>query len=424
MKENNLIFLISQPRSGSTLLQKIIGNHSKIYTRSEPWIMLPFAYSLKKTGNWSEYDNLLYQMASNDFISNLSEGKTTYLNELKSLSLNLYKDYLNKSKCEFFLDKTPRYYFIYKELLEIFPNSKYILLIRNPLAILNSILTTWVKDDYNKLSKYKYDLFFAIKYITNLEKESNIHLIKYENLLASPVEKVKEIFNYLDINYEEGLFTHRNREKMFFGDPENVYKYKNIKANNDNAWIKSLKNPDYFNFIYEYLLFIGKDVFNKLGYDFDENLKILLDNKPKEISNSSLYQYLDTTDYFSKEMYSYLDNKNIQKNSSYEFNKKYSQLFEKISQLKDDKTYIIYGFGSIGKTIFSLLNKCNVYFIDKESKNIDKNISVGKVYSPENLPNMKYDKIIISVLGREDEIIKYLVEKLQVNRNNILVLNI
>ena len=34
-KEEQLIFLISKPRSGSTLTQKLLGTHSQIYTKSE-----------------------------------------------------------------------------------------------------------------------------------------------------------------------------------------------------------------------------------------------------------------------------------------------------------------------------------------------------------------------------------------------------
>jgi hypothetical protein len=43
----NLIFLISQPRAGSTLTQAILGSHRDIYTLSEPWLMLHPIYALR-----------------------------------------------------------------------------------------------------------------------------------------------------------------------------------------------------------------------------------------------------------------------------------------------------------------------------------------------------------------------------------------
>ena len=37
---HDLIFVISQPRSGSTLLQRLLSGHSWIQTSAETWLML------------------------------------------------------------------------------------------------------------------------------------------------------------------------------------------------------------------------------------------------------------------------------------------------------------------------------------------------------------------------------------------------
>jgi hypothetical protein len=39
------IFLLSLPRSGSTLAQRILAAHEGIATTSEPWILLPYGYA-------------------------------------------------------------------------------------------------------------------------------------------------------------------------------------------------------------------------------------------------------------------------------------------------------------------------------------------------------------------------------------------
>lgn len=44
----NLGFLVSLPRSGSTLLQRIVSNHPDIHTVAEPWFMLHPLYALKR----------------------------------------------------------------------------------------------------------------------------------------------------------------------------------------------------------------------------------------------------------------------------------------------------------------------------------------------------------------------------------------
>ena len=82
--------------------------------------------------------------------------------------------------------------------------------------------------------------------------------------------------------------------------------------------------------------------------------------------------------------------------------------------LNSNNKYIIYGNGTIGKTIQVLIPDKIVGFVDMfDQKN-----------HPKNLVNMKYDKIIISVLGREEEIIKYLIDDLGIEKNKIITLDI
>ena len=51
MEGKKIIFLISLPRSGSTLLQKMLTVSPEIYSVAEPWLMLPLAFMLKKEGD-------------------------------------------------------------------------------------------------------------------------------------------------------------------------------------------------------------------------------------------------------------------------------------------------------------------------------------------------------------------------------------
>ena len=46
-------------------------------------------------------------------------------------------------------------------------------------------------------------------------------------------------------------------------------------------------------------------------------------------------------------------------------------------------------------------------------------ISIEK-HHPKNLKNMQFNKIIISVLGREEEIVKYLVDVLHIKKDKII----
>ena len=52
----NLVFIISQPKAGSTLLQRIVAGHPDIQTSAETWLMLHPVYGLRKTGIQANYN--------------------------------------------------------------------------------------------------------------------------------------------------------------------------------------------------------------------------------------------------------------------------------------------------------------------------------------------------------------------------------
>ena len=54
-----------------------------------------------------------------------------------------------QSDKRYFLDQTPQYHLIIPELLRVFPAASYVILFRNPLAVLVSMIAAWVPDDFS-----------------------------------------------------------------------------------------------------------------------------------------------------------------------------------------------------------------------------------------------------------------------------------
>jgi len=128
--------------------------------------------------------------------------------------------------------------------------------------------------------------------------------------------------------------------------------------------------------------------------------------------------------------FKYLDNSVNQiytpllKHDSLQFSRQFSQLYSHLSKLSlTDKKYIIYGNGSLGKTLIDIMGDQIVTTVDKSSQLISKDIKKNEIYSPQNIKNVAYNYIIISVLGREEEIIDYLVKTIKVERSCIILLN-
>ena len=155
------IFLMSLPRSGSTLIQRLLASHQDVATVSEPWILLPYLYTLKSHGVYAEYDQRLLITAIKDFCREMPNGKADYLAEMRSYVLRLYETAAG-GPYQYFLDKTPRYHLVADKIFELFPDAKYIFLWRNPLAVVASIAQSFSGAKWS-LHRNKVDLFTGLE---------------------------------------------------------------------------------------------------------------------------------------------------------------------------------------------------------------------------------------------------------------------
>lgn len=413
MQDKQLIFLISQPRSGSTLTQRIIGAHPQVYTRSEPWVMLHSLYSMKQQNLQAEFDVNLWKQAFNDFIDNLPENsREFYVHALRDMHLNLYGNYLSHFGKQYFLDKTPRYYFVIDELYEVFPDAKYILLLRHPLAVLYSILKTWVHGDLSKLVMYRHDLIAALESAVQLldSDRENKCVIRYEEMLESPSATVQRFCRYIGMDFSENMVSDYfsvDASDWIFGDPVHAKLKNKIDKSSEEKWHEGLTSSQTWRFYYDYLQFIGKANFEKLGYDYDATMSLLFENIPATNINVTLNTTFSLLDCIHPESDPIYDR--------FQFSKKYSLIFSHIQKLKNSECkYALYGNGTFGQTIQAIMADKIVGFVDREDED---NL-------PVNLKMMEFDKIIITVLGREKEIKQYLICDLEIPDNKIITLGL
>lgn len=102
-----------------------------------------------------------------------------------------------------------------------------------------------------------------------------------------------------------------------------------------------------------------------------------------------------------------------------EFYSQFSHIFNEIIKLRiNNKKYLIYGYGSLGRMIESFIPENIIGFIDSNSNNIDRN----NVYAPSELSSIKYDKIIFSLIGRND-ILNSLIKTFMIKENTVIDLS-
>lgn len=233
------IFIFSLPRSGSTLLQRVLMSHEAICSVAEPWLLLPQIYVLREKGTLSEYSSLTTYWAVNDFIKNLPNKELDYNASLKSFILDLYAKQCQNNE-RYFLDKTPRYYLIIDEIVNLFPEAKFIFLFRNPIHAYGSAVKTWGNNRFNKIRSINDDLVFGSKLLSEgyrKHKDKSI-AVNYEKFVSNFEAELKNITDYLDLDLNHSILNnfHIQDTKGSLGDPTGVKKYNSISKKSMNTW--------------------------------------------------------------------------------------------------------------------------------------------------------------------------------------------
>jgi hypothetical protein len=269
-----LIFLVSQPRAGSTLLQRILASHPEVHTTAEPWLMLHLVYGLRQSGHLAEYDAEATYAALRGFLGTLEGELLHYVEALRRMASYLYGIACTQAGKTYFLDKTPRYYLILPDLIELFPEARFVFLLRNPLAVLASILETWVRGNWIKLSRHHLDLVAAPKLLLEgirlLEEQAVV--IHYESLVVEPAAEVEALCAQLDLRYYPDMLEYGRYPppQGRAGDPIGVHKHVRPTPSSLDQWLQLGRGEQTRHLAEQYTQSLGSSLLSDLGYDCRE----------------------------------------------------------------------------------------------------------------------------------------------------------
>jgi len=261
------IFLFSISRSGSTLIQRIIAAHQGVATTSEPWLLLPHAYTLRPRGVDAEYVHPLMVTAVEDFSRELPGEEEDYIAELRRMALRLYEKAAGKDATHF-LDKSPPYCLVAEEIIRIFPEAKFVFLWRNTLSVLASMIETWGPWRPTFMSS---DLFAGLPrlvaaYEANRDRS---YAVRFEDLVGGDEAAWRGLMGYLEIEFEPRALSDFATVELNgrMGDPTGRKRYSALSAEPEEKWKATLSNPIRRAWCRRYMAFLGSERLAAMGYD-------------------------------------------------------------------------------------------------------------------------------------------------------------
>ena len=241
----SLVFVISPPRAGSTLLQRMMAAHAEIFTHPEPHLISPIAH-LGVYGNIDKapYDHINAAEANKAFIDGLPRGEQDYLDALRAYTDTLYGRMLSTSECSYFLDKTPANALVLPFLQRLYPDAKYVVLTRHPLAVFSSYANSFFDGDWEGAHAFNPILERYVPPTATFLRERPVPLlhVAYEDLVMEPASQLERVFAFLGLENDPDAVEYGKAgpAKKGMGDPITVNSEGRPLADKIDKWAAEL----------------------------------------------------------------------------------------------------------------------------------------------------------------------------------------
>lgn len=245
------IFIIGTQRSGTTLLRLILNAHSQIAVPEEASFLMPLLKKknikgfisgsfLKRFVSYLSL-NALFRLWSYDY-----SGLISYLQKQERISLRDLIDKIFTSYCsakgkQIWGDKTPSFFRKVDILYSLFPDAKFIHIVRDGRDAFDS----WRRADPSMDNAavmaldWSYKLYRIEKSFSRIPERNRL-AIRYEDLLEHPEETVRLICTTLGVDYEHGMLEFYKTSHDYVGEHHSKLIFRPIARNNKFKWKKNL----------------------------------------------------------------------------------------------------------------------------------------------------------------------------------------
>ncbi len=235
MDDNALFFVTGIPKSGTTLLARLIDTHKDATVLNETHFLRANIFPRIKD---KSYDSpLTVSNLHNHSLAEIVNKLATRIKEvsvleddlalkrLSELSLQYYNHYREKADVACVGEKSPKYTFHHKEILKLFPHAKIISIVRHPFAVYAST-KDFVPNELNVVQKSIFRLKKKFKpskklnpmflmerwkrYAQECGKETDeaCLVVRYEDLLSAPDACMERVYKHLKLQPDDRYKNH------------------------------------------------------------------------------------------------------------------------------------------------------------------------------------------------------------------------
>ena len=230
--EEKVLFVVGSPRSGSTMLARMISSHSLVYGR--PGAAPADAAGASRLLRQRRQGALRPRAArpsrrrsSSPTCRAASRTTSTPAARTPTRSTGACSRPSRTSATS--STRRPAYALVLDFIARIYPNAKYVVLTRHPLAVFSSFAESFFDSDYQAAHDYNPITERYVPAIAKFlrERKAPIHHVVYEKLVADPDTVMRGVFEFLGVPHEAEAIDYgkHEHEGKGLGDPIGVAKH-------------------------------------------------------------------------------------------------------------------------------------------------------------------------------------------------------
>ena len=266
---NKPIFILGCTKSGTTLLRNLFDNHpdlfaipmeSHFFQNIKYWVSyyqrrtkpekLDYQTMKENLTHWIVHMNTYYDRVADNFtkgkwnidrfkqviesinVENLRDLSDLYVT---SMYYSLYNSSIDK-KTEF-IEKSVENNEFAMEWKKLYPQARFVYILRNPYSNFVSFRKYINKNHFPFLKGVVYSMYNSYYFLfINLRLLNDYKVVIYEDLLAEPEKIIKDLTNFLDIDYNTSLLHPTLLGESWGGNSTSDVQYTTISPVNLGKW--------------------------------------------------------------------------------------------------------------------------------------------------------------------------------------------
>jgi len=301
------IFIMGMSRSGTTLLSRMLDAHSEIAIFPETWwyVVMDRLGCLKQfDSSWQTclflnevWRNLKpYHDLAASIIAREASNQTGYVGPTAPLLEKLGHAYARERKARIWGEKTPGHALWLPQIQDLFPRARVLFCVRDPRDVIVSYDDRW--NQGRRDTQYVLNTAALLKhYLRQLLHQpayppEQIRWVKYETLTAEPADELRQICQFLGVDFQYSMLAFYRRQSQHEHPTEDAQHHALLSQPATTAHIGRYRNALGQSQIALIERFLREEM-KALGYDHS-------DNKNTSATSAEEKTYAEAERYYQK----------------------------------------------------------------------------------------------------------------------------